>query len=170
MLNTQVLLGSASGGTIVKTVLSGVTVKLPLNIKLWISHFGLLIPVTRWAKKIVTVSGDNGPCYQSGDRIIVTWEGKKGLIRDSGCSVLCYVLKPISHVQLFATSWTAACQGPLSKGFSRQYWNGLPYLSPGYLPDPGIKPKSLTSPALAAEFLTISTTWEAPGCRGVPKI
>ena len=34
MLNTQVLLGSASGGTIVKTVLSGVTVKLPLNIKL----------------------------------------------------------------------------------------------------------------------------------------
>ena len=37
-----------------------------------------------------------------------------------------------------ATPWTVACQAPLSVGFSRQeYWSGLPFLSPGDLPDPG---------------------------------
>ena len=41
----------------------------------------------------------------------------------------------------FATPWTVACQAPLSMGFSRQeYWSGLPFPSPGDLPDPGIKP------------------------------
>ena len=45
--------------------------------------------------------------------------------------------------QLFATPWTAACQAPLSMGFSRQqYWSGLPFPSPGDLPNPGIKPRS----------------------------
>ena len=43
------------------------------------------------------------------------------------------------------TPWTVAFQAPLTMGFSRQeYWSGLPFPSPGYLPDPGIKP---TSPA-----------------------
>ena len=43
-----------------------------------------------------------------------------------------------------ATSWTVACQAPLSMGFPRQeYWNELPFLSPGDLPDPGLKPESL---------------------------
>ena len=42
------------------------------------------------------------------------------------------------------TPWTAARQAPLSMGFSRQeYWSGLPFPSPGDLPDPGIKPTSL---------------------------
>ena len=55
-----------------------------------------------------------------------------------------------------------ACQAPLSMGFSRQkYCNGLPFPSPGDLPDPRIKPESPTSPALAAGFLTASATWEA---------
>ena len=45
-------------------------------------------------------------------------------------------------------------------GFSRQeYWCGLPYPSPGDLPDPGIEPTCLTSPALAGGFFTTSTTW-----------
>ena len=49
------------------------------------------------------------------------------------------------------TPWTIACQTPLSMGFSRQeYWNGLPFPSPGDLPDPGIKPRS---PALQADSL-----------------
>ena len=49
------------------------------------------------------------------------------------------------------TPWTAACQTPLSMGFSRQeYWTGLPFPSPGNLPDPGIKPRS---PALQADSL-----------------
>jgi hypothetical protein len=47
-------------------------------------------------------------------------------------------------------------------GLSRQeYWNGLPYLSPGDLPNPRLEPASLMSPALAGEFFTTCTTWEA---------
>ena len=47
-------------------------------------------------------------------------------------------------------------------GFSRQeYWSGLPYPPPGDLPDPGIDSVSLTSPALAGGFFTISAIWEA---------
>ena len=47
-------------------------------------------------------------------------------------------------------------------GFSRQeYWSGLPCPPPGDLLDPGIEPRSLTSPALASRFFTTSTTWEA---------
>ena len=57
-----------------------------------------------------------------------------------------------SHVQIFATLWTVACQAPLSMEFSRQeYWSRLPYSSPGDLPDPGIKP---AAPALACGLLT----------------
>ena len=45
-----------------------------------------------------------------------------------------------SHIQLFVTLWTVACQAPLSMGFSRQeYWSGLPYPPPEDLPDPEIK-------------------------------
>ena len=70
-----------------------------------------------------------------------------------------------SCVQLFVTPWTIARQAPLSMGFSRhEYWNGLPFPSPGDLPDPGIKPASLTSPALAGRFFTTSATWEAEVC------
>ena len=87
------------------------------------------------------------------------------------------------------TTWTVARQAPLSMGFSRQeYWNGLPFPSPGDLshpgikpwspalqadslptelqgkpdlPNPGIEPVSLTSLALAGGFFTTSATWEA---------
>ena len=56
----------------------------------------------------------------------------------------------LSRVRLFATPWTAARQAPLSVGFSRQeYWDGLPFSSPGHLPNPGVKP---ASPALAGGF------------------
>ena len=48
------------------------------------------------------------------------------------------------------TSWTVACQAPLSMGFSGQeYWSGLPFPPPGDLPNPGIEPKF---PALAGRF------------------
>ena len=73
------------------------------------------------------------------------------------------MLSHFSHVQFFATPWTVACQAPLPMGFSRQEcWSGLPCLLPGDLPDPGIEPASLMSPALAGGFFTISATWEAP--------
>ena len=55
-------------------------------------------------------------------------------------------VKSISGVQLFATPWTVVYQAPPSMGFSRQEnWSGLPFPSPGDLPDPGIEP---WSPAL----------------------
>ena len=62
------------------------------------------------------------------------------------------LVKLLSHVQLFGTPWTIAHQAPPSMGFSRQeYWSGLPFPSPGDLPDPGIEPKS---PTLQADTLT----------------
>ena len=61
-------------------------------------------------------------------------------------------VKSLSHVRLFATPWTVGRQAPLSMGFSRQeYWSGLPFPSPGDLPDPGIESGSL---ALQADTLT----------------
>ena len=69
------------------------------------------------------------------------------------------MLSYFSCVQLFATAWTVACQAPLSLGFSRQeYWSGLPCLSPGDLPDPGIEPRS---PELQVDSLPMSH-WGSP--------
>ena len=66
------------------------------------------------------------------------------------CLTLCDPMDCIAH------------QAPLSMGFSRQgYWTGLPCPPPGDFPNPGIKPASLTSPALAGNVFTTSTTWEA---------
>ena len=61
-------------------------------------------------------------------------------------------VKLLSSAQLFVTLWTVAYQALLSMGFSRQeYWSGLPFPSPGDLPDPGIEPRS---PTLQADALT----------------
>ena len=58
-----------------------------------------------------------------------------------------------------ATLWTVACQPPLSMGFSgEEYWSGLPFPTPGDLPNPGIKPESLVSLGLACRFFTIYVT------------
>ena len=55
------------------------------------------------------------------------------------------------------TPWTVAHQAPLSMGFFRQeYWSRLPFSTPGGLPNPGIEPMSLSSPALAGRFFTIA--------------
>ena len=67
---------------------------------------------------------------------------------------VCVCAHALSHVQLSVTPWTVACQAPLSTGFSRQeYRSGLPFPSPGGLPDPGIKPLS-PSLALVGKFFT----------------
>ena len=63
-------------------------------------------------------------------------------------------MNSLSVVRLFATSWTVAYQDPPSMGFSRQeYWSGLPFPSPGDLPNPGIEPGSsaLWADALLSE-------------------
>ena len=63
-------------------------------------------------------------------------------------------VKSLSRVRLFATPWTVAHQAPLSMAFSRQeYWNGLPFPSPGDIADPGIKPRF---PTLQADALPLS--------------
>ena len=68
---------------------------------------------------------------------------------------MCAVLSHFSPVHLFAISWTVACQAPLSMDFSRQeYWSGFPFPPPGDLPNSGIKPGSLASPASAGRFFT----------------
>ena len=60
----------------------------------------------------------------------------------------------LSHVQLFATLWTVACQAPLSMGFFRQeYWSRLLFSSLGDHPDPGIKNTSPVFPALQVDSL-----------------
>ena len=64
-----------------------------------------------------------------------------------------------SCVQLFATLCTIAHQAPLWMGVSREeYWSWLPCPPPGDLPDPGVEPTSLMSPALADMFFTTSST------------
>ena len=67
------------------------------------------------------------------------------------------VLTLLRCVQLFVAPWTVACQASLSMGFPREdYWSGVPFPSPGDLPDPQIEP---VSPALAGRFFTT----EPPG-------
>ena len=76
------------------------------------------------------------------------------------------MLSHFSHVQLFATLWMVACQVYLSVEFSRQeYWSGLPFHSPGDLPDPELKP---TSPALAGGFLTTEPPGKPHGIISIP--
>ena len=54
-------------------------------------------------------------------------------------------MKTLSCVQIFATLWTVAYQTPPFMGFSKQeYWSGLPFPSPGDLPNPGVEPRSPT--------------------------
>jgi len=67
------------------------------------------------------------------------------------------VLGHFSPVVFFVTPWTAASQAPLSTGFPQQeYWHGLLFPSLGDLPDSGIEPVSLASPALQADSLLLS--------------
>ena len=64
----------------------------------------------------------------------------------------CHLVAKLFVSGSYVTLRTVACQVPLSMEFPRQeHWSGLPFLSPGDLPDPGIK---LESPALAGEFFT----------------
>ena len=77
-------------------------------------------------------------------------------------------MKLLSRVQFFVTTWTVAYKDPPCMEFSRQeYWSGLPFPSPGDLPDPGIKPRSPALQADASEanyftalaFISSSVEW-----------
>ena len=87
------------------------------------------------------------PAWQRNSQQPLTW-----LCPLSPWEFVCTV-SHFSHVWLCATLWMVTCQAPLSVGFSRQeYWSGLPCPPPRDLTDPGIKPVSLMSPALAGRF------------------
>ena len=80
------------------------------------------------------------------------WYSELKKLDMKSCKAIKVKVKSLSRVLLSVTPWTVACQAPLSMGFSRQeYWSGLPFPSPGDLPDPGIKPGS---PSLQADALT----------------
>ena len=81
-----------------------------------------------------------------------TWTSGHNSIKAGMTFVLTKVkVKLLSRVRFFATPWTVAYQAPPSMGFSRQEcWSGLPFPSPGDLPDPGIE---TGSPALRADAL-----------------
>ena len=81
------------------------------------------------------------------------------------CMPCARVLNHFSRVQLFMTPWTVARQAPLSMAISRQeYWSVLPLAASGYLPDPGIKPTSLVSPALTDGLFEELTHWKRLWC------
>ena len=66
----------------------------------------------------------------------------------------------LRHVRFFVTPWAIVHQAPHSTGFSRQeYWSGLPFHTPGDLPNSGSETVFLASPALAGKFLIISATY-----------
>ena len=84
------------------------------------------------------------------------------------CSILLFIVNLLCTCQVASvisdsvTLWTIAYQAALSMDFSRhEYWSGLPCRPVGDLPDPGIGPALLMSPALAASFSTTSATGEA---------
>ena len=89
------------------------------------------------------------------------WRGRSETTSTDQCCVLKEVraqghirvrAKSFSRVWPCVTPWTVACSAPLTTGYSRQeYWSGLPFPSPGDLPDPGIEPRS---PAMEADALT----------------
>ena len=96
-------------------------------------------------------------------KFLMPWNGKiKGtpfLWGQEGLSLLVVLClwAVLRWAWLFATPWTVAHQAPLSMEFSRQeYWSGLPFPSPGDLPDLGIKLMSPVSPALAGVSSALS--------------
>ena len=92
--------------------------------------------------------------FQSHQQLLCPCRCGKIKCWDNTCSVA-------SAMPNSATPWTVTYQALLSMGFSRQeYWSGLPCPPPGDLPNPGIRPISLMSPALAGGLFTASATWE----------
>ena len=76
---------------------------------------------------------------------------------------ICAYAQSLNSVLLFRTPWTIAHQAPLSMGLSLQeYWSGLPFPTPGDLPNPGMEPTSPVSPTLAGGWILCHcATWEA---------
>ena len=132
----------------------------------------LLWPQSLWQLRrgLCTSSDQEASCNQDRDPL-PAGHCSNGTSTKSGNPSCCLPLWPPCvratctprHFRLSVTPWTGARQAPLSIGLSRQeYCSGLPCPPPGDLPDPGIQPESLTSPALAGGLFTTSAAWEHP--------
>ena len=78
------------------------------------------------------------------------------------CVCLCVCVCTLSCVWLFTTSWTVAHQSPLSMEFSRQeYWNGVPFCTPGDLPNPEIELHAPFISCIDRQIHYPCTTWKA---------
>ena len=94
---------------------------------------------------------------EAGSRMVVAQTRGRGKWGTAVCVCVCVCARTLSHVLLFVTPWTVDCQAPLFMEFYRQeHWSGLPFPPPGDLPNLGIEPTSLVSPALAGGFFTTS--------------
>ena len=107
---------------------------------------------------LVSWLGIEPPSHTLKGRFLATGSPGKSLMShfpEGPCAVLSR-----SVVSDSVTPWTAVCQAPLSMGFSRQeYWNELPFPSPGDLLDPGMEPRP---PHIAGRFFAIWATRGAP--------
>ena len=86
-------------------------------------------------------------------------------------NVTCWVCaQSLCHVRLLATPWTGDRQAPPSMGFfRREYWSGLPFPSPGDLPDPGMEPESPVSPIWQVVLYPLSHQRSPKALRGTAK-
>ena len=86
--------------------------------------------------------------------------GKGSFLNLTHLKQLCCCWQVLSLTLCYPMDYSSP--GSSVMGYSRQeYWSGLPFPPLGDIPDPGIEPASLVSPALAGGFFTTSTTWEA---------
>ena len=136
------------------------TVDLQCVNSLW---FSFLVGCHLWGRKVGHDWSDLAAAAAVILHPLTSWCLQRPLISFLSlcCAVLCCAVLCCSVVSDSAISWTVVCQAPLSMEFSRQeYWSGMPFPTPGDLPDSGIEPVSLMCPALAGRFFTTSVTWE----------
>ena len=111
--------------------------------------------------ELFNVSSRDYDCLGAGNKVswLISCLTLSGLWLHAAPSTSCLTSRVLSHfspVQLCVTLWSVAHQAPLCLGFSRQeYWSGLPFSSPGDLPNPGVEPRSLMSPAFQAGSLPL---------------
>ena len=116
--------------------------------------------LTEWIKNMSYSTRNFAQCS------VAAWMGGE-FGEECVCVFVCVCV--LSRVWLFVTPWSLASQVPVSMEVSRQeYWSRLPSPSPGDLPNPGIEPPSLASPALAGGFFTTmsgtmtESLWSSP--------
>ena len=115
----------------------------------------LLIPCISCVRNFAELNWQHGMCQWNVDFwIIIITKSEK--------------VKSLSRVRLFVTPWTVVYQAPQSMEFSRhEYWSGVPFPSPGDLPDPGIKPGS---PTLHTDALPSKPPGKSIITKGILKI